>query len=203
MRHFTFLSLTFSLLCSTQSYAQQAAPDPAAPPSEPVISSSSSDPKVRVSELFSELKRERQSTKADSIAKEIVSLWEDFDSATINTLFQRAMNATNEKNYAAALDYFDQIIVIEPDYAQAYYRRSFVHFSNGATNKSVADLYSTLELEPKHFGAMFELTRILELTGHDKAALSALERFLAIYPTDTFARERQAELAEKIAGTRS
>lgn len=201
MRHFSFLS-TFVILLSTVATVTAASAQESKPASAPTSEQASLSPKAQVAELFSALKRERDSDKADGIAKEIVSSWEDYGSATINTLFQRGMTASNDKDFAAALDYFDQVITLEPDYAQAYYRRSFVHFSDGQTKKSMADLYKALELEPRHFGALSELARILQYSGHEKASLQALERFLSLYPADKLAREQWTTLSEKLAGTR-
>lgn len=199
MRHFSISAFIFSLLAITVA----AGPTLAQTSSHPASRTESLDPSDIEHDLLLALKRERDAEKAEGIAKEVISLWEDYESVTINTLLQRGIAATDEKNYAAALDYFDQVITLEPDYFQAYYRRAYVNFAEGQTAKAISDLYKTLEQKPAHFAALFELARLLSHSGHDKAAVSALERFLEIYPSFKEARELHTELSEKLAGTRS
>lgn len=202
MRHFSFPATALLLSTLLTGAMPLAARESSSQPSDPSTRSQTLDPKVKETELLQSLKRERDSTKAEGIAKELVAQWEDFGSSTINTLMKRGTSASDEKQYAAALDYFDQVITLEPKYAQAYYRRAFVNFAEGQTKKAITDLYQTLELNPEHFGALFELARLMSLTGHEKPALAALERFLAIYPSFTEARELYRDLSEKLAGTR-
>lgn len=203
MRHFRFtvsmLKIIALVLAAAPSmtFASEEAASPA--PSE----IHSIDPSKRAADLLSAIKRERDADKADVSAKELMALWEDFQSPTINTLMQRAKAAADVKNFAEALDYFDQVIVLEPEFAQAYYRRAYVHYADGNTAKAIADLYKTLELNPQHFGAMFELARIFSNTGHEKSAVAALDRFLTIYPAYKEARDMYRDLTEKLAGTRS
>lgn len=149
-----------------------------------------------------QLKKERNAVKARSIANQIASEWNDSGSATINLLMQWAGEAADEKRNAAAYDFLDQVILLDPDYVQAPYRRAMVHFSDGDTRKAMADINLTLEKEPRYFPALASLANILEASGRDELALKAWERYLALYPADKDARKQAIDLSEKLAGTR-
>ncbi len=160
-------------------------------------------PAKTVDSLFASLKKERNAVKARSIANQIASEWNDSGSATINLLMQWAGEAADEKRNAAAYDFLDQAILLDPDYVQAPYRRAMVHFADGDTRKAMADINLTLEKEPRYFPALASLANILEASGRDDLALKAWERYLALYPADKDARKEAADLSEKLAGTRS
>lgn len=156
-----------------------------------------------VGNLFSSLKKERDAQKARVIANEIVGAWTDSGSATINLLMKWAEEAADEKRKAAAYDFLDQAILLEPDYAEAWYRRALVHFADGDTRKAMSDLNQTLEKEPRYFPALASLANILESTERNELALKVWERYLAVYPADKDAQKEAGDLAEKLAGTRS
>ncbi|MFK0383762.1 hypothetical protein [Agrobacterium sp. NPDC090273] len=172
-------------------------------PTPPAIEEIAPAPAQTVDTLFESLKKERDAVKARNLANQIVAEWNDSGSATINLLMQWASEASDEKRNAAAYDFLDQIILLDPDFAQAPYRRAMVHFADGDTRKAMADINLTLEKEPRHFPALASLANILEASGRDELALKAWEQYLAVYPADKEARKEASDLSEKLAGTRS
>lgn len=190
---FLFSALPFPGVAAIGHAADATAPAAA----EPALS-----PAKTVDTLFASLKKERNAVKARSIANQIASEWNDSGSATINLLMQWAGEASDEKRNAAAYDFLDQIILLDPDYVQAPYRRAMVHFADGDTRKAMADINLTLEKEPRYFPALASLANILEASGREELALKAWERYLALYPADRDARKQAVDLSEKLAGTR-
>ncbi|MBB4282548.1 tetratricopeptide (TPR) repeat protein [Agrobacterium tumefaciens] len=168
----------------------------------PAVAESAPSPAKTIDTLFASLKKERNAVKARSIANQIASEWNDSGSATINLLMQWAGEAADEKRNAAAYDFLDQVVLLDPDYVQAPYRRAMVHFADGDTRKAMADINLTLAREPRYFPALASLANILEASGRDELALKAWERYLALYPADKDARKEAADLSEKLAGTR-
>lgn len=168
----------------------------------PAVADSAPSPAKTIDTLFASLKKERNAVKARSIANQIASEWNDSGSATVNLLMQWAGEAADEKRNAAAYDFLDQVILLDPDYVQAPYRRAMVHFADGDTRKAMADINLTLEREPRYFPALASLANILEASGRDQLALKAWERYLALYPADKDARKEAVDLSEKLAGTR-
>jgi len=201
MRQFRFCAL---LLASISPFAlataitvHAAEPAVATPPPEQPAS------KDTVGDLFNNLKKERDAKKARVIATEIVGEWSDSGSPTINLLMKWAEEASEEKRSAAAYDFLDQAIFLDPDYAGAWYRRAMVHLADGDTRKAMADLNSTLEKEPRFFPALSGLANILESAERNETAMKVWERYLTLYPADKEAQKEMSELSEKLAGTRS
>lgn len=205
MRQFCFYTLLAACLATSVSAQPIASPAPAAE-SAPTAQAktppqnSSEDP---VSRLFSNLKKERDAQKARVIANEIVGEWNDSGSATINLLMKWSEEAAEEKRKAAAYDFLDQAILLEPGYAEAWYRRALVHFADGDTRKAMSDLNRTLEKEPRYFPALASLANILESSERNELALKVWEQYLALYPADKDAQKEASDLAENLAGTRS
>jgi len=153
--------------------------------------------------LFDALKRERDADKARGIANQIVSNWRQSGSATVDLLMQWAGKAVSDKNNGAALDFLDQVTVLQPDYAEAWNRRATLHYTMGDLRKSMADINQVLSEEPRYFPAIAGMATILTDSGEDALALKAWERYLAIYPADRDAQENMLKLSDKLAGSRT
>src|SRR5690606_1623654 len=130
-----------------------------------------STPAERLDRLFGELKRERNEKAADRIVASIWREWLNSGSATIDLMTKWSNDAVAAKRYAAALDFLDQVIALQPDYAEGWNRRATVHFLMGDYARSMADIRRTLQLEPRHFGALSGMAQILEATGRNALAL--------------------------------
>ncbi|KQQ79496.1 tetratricopeptide repeat protein [Aureimonas sp. Leaf324] len=155
---------------------------------------------ARLDGLFERLKRESDAEKATGIANEIQSVWLESGSATVDLLMLRATQAIARKDAAAALDFTDQAIVLDPDYAEAYNRRATLHYTQNRYALSMADVEEVLKREPRHFGALTGLGAMLEELGRDREALDAYSRALAIYPTLKAAQDAAGRLAEEVSG---
>ena len=205
MRQFCFYAFLAACLATSASAEPLTTASPAAdsPPTAQATTPPATLSDDAVTGLFSSLKKERDAQKARVIANEIVGEWTDSGSATINLLMKWSQEAAEEKRKAATYDFLDQAILLEPDYAEAWYRRALVHFADGDVRKAMADLNQTLEKEPRHFPALASLASILEAADRDPLALKAWEQYLALYPADKEAQKEADKLTEKLAGTRS
>lgn len=85
-------------------------------------------------------------------------------------------------DYQGALATFDDLVERNPEFAEAWNKRATVHYLLGNDEASVADIVETLELEPRHFGALSGLALIYERNDQPVAAASALRRALAVHP---------------------
>lgn len=206
MRYFRFSPLALiAALAASPAFAQSAAPEtPAAAPQQaaPVVPAAAQKPANPLDPLFEALKRERDPDKARGIAMQIMTDMNDSGSATVNLLMQWADTAIKEKRNAAALDFLDQVTLLDPAYPEGWNRRATLHYTMGNTRKSMADIAEVLKHEPRHFGAIAGMAGILMESGKDELALKAWEDYLAVYPADRDAQEAVAKLSEKIAGNR-
>lgn len=173
---------------------------PAAWGDTPAVTSTTASQKARIDKLFVDLKRERNDKAAERIADTIWQEWSDSGSATVNLLMQRSQKAIETQKFDAALDFLDQVVTLDPNYAEGWNRRATVHFMMKNYGKSMADIEHTLRLEPRHFGALSGLAQIMADTGRKQAALDAWQRVLAIYPMLRSAQGEVSTLSEELAG---
>ena len=87
-----------------------------------------------------------------------------------------------EENYSLALDLLDQLVALEPGFAEAWSRRAEVYFLLEDFTRSLSDLETVLTLEPRHYAAMSGLGLLLEEIGEDVRAYKILKRSLEIHP---------------------
>ncbi|UVK56507.1 hypothetical protein DBIPINDM_003119 [Mesorhizobium sp. AR02] len=177
-----------------------AADDQPAAPAAPEAPAAPMTKQARLDKLFSDLKRERNEKAAERIAGNIWSEWFQSGSASIDLMMLWSQKAMDNQKFGVALDFLDQVVTLQPTYAEGWNRRATVHFMMKNYGKSMADIDRTLQLEPRHFGALSGLAQIMALTGHKQSALEAWQKVLAIYPMMRSAQDQVATLSEELAG---
>jgi tetratricopeptide (TPR) repeat protein len=132
--------------------------------------------------LFEQLSEAIDPNEAMPIEREIWRVWLKHPDRAVNILMKKGIAAMNRQDYRKALEIFDQMVKIAPDYAEAWNKRATVHYLMSQFEESLADINKTLELEPRHFGAL--AGRGLVYAGmHDlPRALKAFEDALAVNP---------------------
>jgi tetratricopeptide (TPR) repeat protein len=145
-----------------------------------------------------------QSTKDEAAAKiaeaRILQLWLESGSDTIDLLMGWAINATEEKDYATALDLLDRVTTLKPDYAEGWNKRATVYFLTDDYAKSLSDIRRTLALEPRHFGALSGLGMIMRALGDNSGAITAFKQALAADPFLSNVKDALGELEKEAAG---
>jgi tetratricopeptide (TPR) repeat protein len=111
-----------------------------------------------------------------------------------------AEEAINDTDYSLALDLLDQIIVIKPDFAEAWNKRATVYFMIDDYGSSLSDIRQTLAIEPRHFGALSGLGMILSSMDRKEEAIRAFKRALEINPQLTKVKESLERLEKETAG---
>ena len=154
----------------------------------------------RLDTLFGELKRERSERAAERIAGRIQEEWNHSGSASIDLMMQWSQKAMQEQKFDVALDFLDQVVTLSPTFAEGWNRRATVHFMMRSFGKSMADIDRTLQLEPRHFGALAGMAEIMKERGSKEFALNAYQRVLDVYPMMRSAQNELATLSEELAG---
>lgn len=174
----------------------------AAESNEPVsgVEAPATDRQTRLNALFSDLKKETNERAARRIALRIGEAWNDSGSDTANLLMQWANDAVKAQDFSVALDFLDQVTMLFPDYAEGWNRRATVHYMMNDYARSMTDISHALELEPRHFGALAGMARILQATGHEQQALTAYEQVLDVYPMLRSAQNAVAEISDELDG---
>jgi tetratricopeptide (TPR) repeat protein len=191
---FAFLpAVALSIALAPASAAETAAP----PPTEPVAVAK---PENRLETLYGELKRQRNEKAAERIASRIFEEWNHSGSASIDLMMLWSQKAIEAEKFDVALDFLDQVVTLSPDFAEGWNRRATVHFMMRSFGKSMADIDRTLQLEPRHFGALAGMAQIMKERGSKELALEAYQRVLDIYPMMRSAQNEVATLSEELAG---
>lgn len=155
---------------------------------------------ARLDQLFADLKRERNEKAAERIAARISNEWAQSGSASIDLMMQWSQKAIEDQKFDVALDFLDQVVTLQPAFAEGWNRRATAHFMMKNFGKSMSDIDRTLQLEPRHFGALSGLAQIMAVTGHKESALEAWQRVLGIYPMLRSAQDQVGTLSEELAG---
>ncbi|KUM23237.1 hypothetical protein AU467_09795 [Mesorhizobium loti] len=197
----SFAAILLSGVASPTSAEDQATqPSAASPPPAITPPPVASTRQGRLDQLFTDLKRERNEKAAERIAGRIWNEWNQSGSASIDLMMQWAQKATEDQKFDVALDFLDQVVTLQPDYAEGWNRRATVHFLMKNYGKSMSDIDHTLHLEPRHFGALSGLAQIMAETGHKQSALEAWQKVLTIYPMMRSAQDQVSTLSEELAG---
>jgi tetratricopeptide (TPR) repeat protein len=192
----SFVALVALILVAGPAAAQERTvqPEPDAVALQPL------EGPARLDKLFADLKRERNPRGAERIAGFIREEWSKSGSASIDLMMLWSSRAIEEKKFDVALDFLDQVTVLEPDFAEGWNRRATVHYMMNSFAKSMTDIEHALRLEPRHFGALSGMAQILKVYGRKQAALDAYSRVLSVYPMLRNAQQEVATLADELAG---
>ncbi len=173
------------------------------PPQTNSAPAAAQTPEERLDKLFADLKRTSDETKARRITVQINQIWSQSGSATVDLLVQWASSAMLEKRYTSALDFLNEAIAIDPDYAEAWNRRATVYYLRNDYAHAMYDINRTLELEPRHYGALTGMADILRARGLKEQAMRAYEQALQINPMMRDAQKSFFDLTEELSDTRT
>ena len=130
---------------------------------------------------------------------EIWEIWYQSGSAEVDAMMLQAAGLVQSGELAAAEAVYTRVIDARPNFSEGWNRRATVRFYQRDFAGSLADIESTLRLEPRHFGAIWGLGMILGRQQQFDRAIEAFERLLEIKPNSQDARPRIELLKEEIA----
>jgi tetratricopeptide (TPR) repeat protein len=146
--------------------------------------SAQSSQKILLNKLFDQLVNVNDSNNAEELEKKIWSIWikhPDDNSLTEKLEFGTELIQYGDYNYA--LRVFDNIIVTDPKWSEAWNKRATVYFLMSQFKNSLGDIDKVLSIEPRHFGALSGQARIfIKLQKYEKA-IESIERALKFYPS--------------------
>ncbi len=118
----------------------------------------------------------------EQVEQEIWAEWSQSGSASMDLLLQRGREAMRGGDIDAAIEHFTALTDHAPDFAEGWNARATAFFQAQRFFLSIADIQRTLALNPRHFGALQGLGRILEELDDPANALSAYEAAYSIHP---------------------
>ena len=135
-------------------------------------------------ELFDELEKVNNPKAAELLEKKIWSVWNKHpNNNKLTDKMEFGTELMQYGNYNYALKVFDNIIVTDPQWSEAWNKRATVYFLMNEFSNSLDDIDKVLSIEPRHFGALSGQARIfLKLQKYEKA-IKSIERALKFYPS--------------------
>jgi tetratricopeptide (TPR) repeat protein len=138
------------------------------------------DPRLR--SLFEQLKTAPGPDAASSIEDQIWTIWLEPSDPTIGLLLTNGISALSLGEHQVALEMFDELVMRAPNFAEGWNKRATVHYLLDNLQESLADINATLELEPRHFGALSGRGLVYAKLGDLERALTAFKEALEVSP---------------------
>ena len=105
-------------------------------------------------DLFVQLKNAPDEATARKVENSIWERWLQSGNDEVDAMIRDAMRRRSSYDFVGALEVLNEVIEIVPDYPEVWNQRATVYFHQQEFEKSLQDVAKTLELEPRHFGAM-------------------------------------------------
>ena len=132
--------------------------------------------------LFERLTITTSEEEASNITREIWQRWTANDDPEVSQLMQTGIRALNYSTYRRALQSFDRVIEMAPEFAEGWNKRATLYYHIKEYRRSIDDIKETLRLEPRHFGAWSGLGLVSIAQENYSGALAAFKKALSINP---------------------
>ena len=105
--------------------------------------------------LFLELSETKSEDRADKLEKEIWAIWNWHpDDYQLTAKLELGTRLMYDGDYDYALKVFNNVIVTDPKWSEAWNKRATLFFFMKNFQDSLKDIEVVLNLEPRHFGAL-------------------------------------------------
>ena len=144
----------------------------------------------RLIELFDKLFLSTNNMEASKLLFNIWDIWSIADNQETQIIFDEANQFMDVGELDNAIELFTKVINQSPEFAEGWNKRATVYFLKGELNKSISDIEKTLNLEPRHFGALDGLAEIYLIQDDLLGAAVIYRRILEIIPSSKKSQDR-------------
>ena len=148
--------------------------------------------------LFARLHRAKDAPEAKVIAASIRAIWARPASPGAELLITQADKALKAGHGETALRILSLVTRNWPGLAEGWRNRAVARYMMNDPQGALADLERALEIEPRHFEALFLKGAILQDMGRLRQALAAYEEVLLVYPGMKPAQQAARALRHKV-----
>ncbi len=114
------------------------------------------------------------------------------EAGEVERLLTSASKAISAKEYVEANKMIQQVLLLEPENARAFYLMSYVHFGVKNAKEAMASLQRAIELEPRNINYSLTLAGVYERAGQLDKAMDEYQRII-----DTGTRDAKIKEVEK------
>ena len=144
----------------------------------------------RLIELFDKLFLSTNNMEASKLLFNIWNIWSIADNQETQIMFDEANQFMDVGELDNAIELFTKVVKQSPEFAEGWNKRATVYFLKGELNKSISDIEKTLNLEPRHFGALDGLAEIYLMQDDLVGAAVIYRRILEIIPSSKKSQDR-------------
>ena len=153
----------------------------------------------RLNNLFKKLNETENQDEIRDLISDIWNIWYEVDDPKVIEYFEKGIQAMNLRNYPLAIRFFNNLIEEDPNFAEGWNKRATVHFMLGNFDESMKDIIKTLELEPRHFGALDGMGLIFIHQGQFQEAIEVYDKMLEIFPFSTKTMDKKERIQSFIS----
>ncbi|MCB8819344.1 tetratricopeptide repeat protein [Microvirga rosea] len=150
---------------------------------------------ARLERLFCELSQSEGVRPPEDVEDMIWAIWASHEDEAAEEAMGAAIEALASGALKKARPLLDDLIARHPDWPEAWNKRATLSFIEKRDTDSLNDIAQTLELEPRHFGAISGFGQICLRHGRLNEARAAFQIALSINPHLTDLREILDDLA--------
>ena len=160
---------------------------------------------LELNKLFNQLKNNSNASMAFEIEKKIWKIWSIHPSKDrlgyrLTELLAQGSFLMSEQELNRAYGIFSQIILVDPNWSEAWNKRATVLYLLGRYQQSQKDIDEVLKLEKRHFGALSGQGLVqTELKNYEKA-INSYKEVQKIYPSMQAPKVMIPRLKELIKG---
>ncbi len=129
---------------------------------------------------------------------QIWQIWLEHPDDDLERLMEIGIQRMNSRRYPEALLIFSQITESFPRYAEGWNKRATLYYMLGSYEESITDIKNTLNLEPRHFGALSGLGMAYLQQDQLAKAKKAFEDLISVHPNSPNARENLEYVTERL-----
>jgi len=144
----------------------------------------------RLIDLFDKLFLSTNNIEASKLLFNIWDIWSIADNQETQIIFDEANQFMDVGELDNAIALFTKVVKQSPEFAEGWNKRATVYFLKGELNKSISDIEKTLNLEPRHFGALDGLAEIYLMQDDLVGAAVIYRRILEIIPSSKKSQDR-------------
>lgn len=132
--------------------------------------------------LFARLAEDSAAAEAWRIEDDIWEIWTQHPDPAAAALMSRCIATVAGRRWDEARLLLDDLVRADPLWPEAWNKRATLLFLRGEDAASARDIRRTLQLEPRHFGALAGFAQICLRHGDVAAARVAVVQALRIHP---------------------